>query len=202
MLGMSKSFFDRLPLVEPDNRAGWRAWLAEHHETEEGAWCVIHKKNSPKSNLQYEDVAEECLCFGWIDSKPNKLDEHRYKLLTTPRKPGSMWSQPNKERVERLMAEGLLLPAGLAKIKEAKADGSWDYLNDIDAMLVPPDLEAALAAAPGAKAAYKGFADSAKKGLLLWIKQAKTDKTRTKRIEAAAKKAAMGEVANQYVRKS
>ena len=108
--------------VEVESRAQWRAWLAEHHDSSPGAWLVTFKKRAvPDRHVHYADTVEEALCFGWVDSLGRKLDERRSQLLMTPRKPKSNWSRPNKERVERLVAAGLMAPAGLAAVVVAKA---------------------------------------------------------------------------------
>jgi uncharacterized protein YdeI (YjbR/CyaY-like superfamily) len=103
------------PDVEPKSRAAWRAWLAANHETSIGVWLVNHKKGSGQPSLRYDDIVEECLCFGWVDSLVNKLDDERSRLLCTPRKPKSAWSRPNKERIERLVAGGAMAPRGLRR---------------------------------------------------------------------------------------
>lgn len=176
------SVTDAYPEFLATNRAEWRAWLADNHETAPGVWLVTYKKASGKPHLPYEEVVEEALCFGWIDSKGNKVDAERTKLLMTPRKRGSGWSRPNKARIERLLANGLMTPAGLAKIEAAKADGSWTALDDIEAMVVPPDLDAALRSDAEAIAGWDQFAPSVKKPLLLWVASAKRPETRAKRI--------------------
>ena len=117
---------------------------------------------------------EEALCFGWIDSTVNRLDAHRFKQLFTPRKPGGTWARTNKERVERLIAAGLMTPAGLAPIEAAKADGSWTLLDDVEGLVVPEDLASALHASPAAERGFHDLPDSQKKMALYWIQTAKT----------------------------
>jgi uncharacterized protein YdeI (YjbR/CyaY-like superfamily) len=176
------SAVDAYPEFLATSRAEWRAWLGGNHVSAPGVWVVTYKKGSGKPHLPYAEIVEEALCFGWIDSKGNKVDDERTKLLVTPRKPGSGWSRPNKERIERLLASGLMTPAGLAKIEAARADGSWSALDDIEAMIVPPDLDAALRANPVALAGWERFAPSVKKQLLGWVTFAKRPETRAKRI--------------------
>jgi uncharacterized protein YdeI (YjbR/CyaY-like superfamily) len=115
---------DAYPQVEVPSREALRRWLEANHESSAGIWLVTYKKGDPRY-LPYNDVVEEALCFGWIDSKARGLDERRTQLTLTPRRPGSNWSDPNKERVERLLALGLMAPAGLAAIERAKEDGTW-----------------------------------------------------------------------------
>lgn len=184
--------------VHPLSRAEWRAWLAENHTRTEGVWLVSYKKATGKPRFEYDEAVEEALCFGWIDSKGNKLDEERSLLWFAPRKAKTGWSKPNKERVEKLLAAGAMTPAGLAKVEAAKADGTWTALDSIEALEVPPDLAAALAGYPTATAYFEAFPRSVKRGILEWISTAKTAQTRTKRVEETARLAAENQRANQW----
>lgn len=148
--------------------------------------------------MSYEDAVEEALCFGWVDSRPSKLDESRTMLYFSPRKPRSAWARPNKIRVERLTAQGLMRPAGLAKVEQAKQDGSWTRLDDVEDLVSPPDLVEALAALPPAAANWEAFPRSAKRGILEWIVQAKTEATRAKRVAETARLAQENQRANQW----
>jgi uncharacterized protein YdeI (YjbR/CyaY-like superfamily) len=116
---------DSYERVEIASRAAWRRWLSKNHARSESIWLVTFKKHTGARHVPYGDVVEVALCFGWIDSVPRKLDEDRSMVLLSPRKPGSPWSKLNKERVERLIAAGLMTAMGLAKVESAKADGSW-----------------------------------------------------------------------------
>ena len=183
------------------SRAEWRAWLARNHDTARGVWLVTYKKKSGKPHLSYDELVEEALCFGWIDSRGNTLDTERTKLMITPRKRGSGWSRVNKERIDRLLANGLMTPAGLAKIEAAKVDGSWTALDDIEAMIVPPDLDAALRAEPDALAGWERFAPSVKKPLLQWVASAKRPETRGTRVAETVAGAKAGRNPIAYVPK-
>jgi uncharacterized protein YdeI (YjbR/CyaY-like superfamily) len=130
-----------------------------------------------------EDAVEEALCFGWIDGKANTLDGERYQQRFTPRRRGSTWAQSNKQRVEKLMAQGLMQPAGLALVAAAKADGSWQALDAVDALRIPPELETALEAVPGAAANFASLSASTRKMILFWLTSAKRPETRQKRLE-------------------
>jgi uncharacterized protein YdeI (YjbR/CyaY-like superfamily) len=173
---------DGYEIVNAATRDEWRTWLAEHHDTEKAAWLVIHKKASSEPSVTYDEAVEEALCFGWIDSRGNKIDDLKYRLIFTPRKRGSVWAATNKARVERLIADGRMTPAGLALIEAAKADGSWDALNQVDALELPDDLLGALAANDDARRYFDAFPDSAKRIILFWITSAKRPETRAKRI--------------------
>ncbi len=186
----------------PQSRAEWRAWLKTHHRRGEGVWVVTWKKATGKPRPEYAEIVEEALCFGWIDSKPNKLDDERTMLWLAPRKPKTGWSKPNKLRVEALIAARRMTAAGLAVVEAAKRDGSWQALDAVEALEVPPDLAAALAARPAAAACFEAFPRSAKRGILEWIANARRTETRAKRIEETAMLAARNERANQWRPKS
>ncbi len=187
-----------LPRVEPASREAWRAWLVAHHLESGSVWVVLPRKGSGLPGPTAVDVCEEALCFGWIDSLPRSLDDRRSMLLVSPRKPRSLWSALNKTRAERLTAAGLMSAAGLLRIEAAKADGSWNALDAVERLEAPEDLQEALAARPGAAAAFAAFPRSARRGILEWILQAKTAATRARRIAETADKAAAGLRAKQW----
>jgi len=172
-----------LPVVEVTKRAQWRAWLKKHADTSSSIWLVTYKKASGNRYVSYDDVVEEALCFGWIDSTARALDEERSMLLMAPRKTKSVWSLPNKKRVEKLIAAGLMTCRGLEKIEAAKADGSWDALNDSDAGVLSKDLVEAFDLAPGARKNFEAFPPGARRVILGWIYSAKRPETRAVRIE-------------------
>jgi uncharacterized protein YdeI (YjbR/CyaY-like superfamily) len=186
--------------IQVESRSEWRGWLHKHHALAKGIWLVRWKKDSNKPHLSYDDAVEEGLCYGWIDSRPRSLDSSRSMLWFAQRKAGSGWSALNKARVERLMAIGLMAAAGLAKIADAKADGSWTALDAVDALEVPADLKEALIAHAPATEYFDNFPRSAKRTILEWIAGAKTAATRLKRIERTAVMAAANERANQWRR--
>ncbi len=156
------------------------------------------KKGTGRPRFGYDDAVEEALCFGWIDSKPNKLDDERTMLWFAPRKPKTGWSRPNKERIQRLLDAGLMHPCGLAKVEQAQADGSWSALDAIEELQLPPDLLEALAALPSAERHFMAFPRSVKRGILEWIHTAKKAETRQARIVETARLASMNERANQW----
>jgi uncharacterized protein YdeI (YjbR/CyaY-like superfamily) len=174
---------DQFKRFEAKNRKEWRQWLQDNHLTSSGIWLVYYKKNSEKSGVTYDEAVEEALSFGWIDSKVNAIDEERFMQVFTPRKPGSIWSKLNKERVKKIMEEGIITPAGLEKIEAAKKDGSWDFLDDIDRLVIPFDLKEAFDSSKIAKRNFDTFNESIKKQILYWIKTAKRPQTRKNRIE-------------------
>lgn len=186
--------------VHPLTRAEWRAWLDANHTRPQGVWLVTFKKATGKPRIEYDEAVEEALCYGWIDSKANKLDEERSLLWFAPRKPGTGWSKPNKERVERMLAQGLMMPPGLAKIEAAKADGAWYALDAVERLELPGDLVEAFAQNPPAQEFWDAFPRSAKRGILEWISTAKTPATRARRVLETATLAAQNQRANQWRR--
>jgi uncharacterized protein YdeI (YjbR/CyaY-like superfamily) len=178
-------------------RAEWRDWLAEHHATAPGVWLVSYKAATGKPRFSYEAAVEEALCFGWIDSIERRLDDERSMLTFTPRKKRSNWSASNKARVERLIADGLMTPAGLAAVEVAKTDGSWTALDAVEALEMPADLRDALAANQVAHLHFDAFPPSVRKGIYAWIAGAKRPGTRQKRIAETVRLAGENIRANQ-----
>jgi uncharacterized protein YdeI (YjbR/CyaY-like superfamily) len=180
------------------DREAWHSWLMKYHNSEKAVWLIYYKPASGKTRVSYDDAVDEAICFGWIDSKPNKLDDDRSIQFFAPRNPKSNWSKVNKERVARLTAENRMQPAGIALVNEARKNGAWDALNEVEEMIIPPDLLAALKATPGAHAYFSAFPRSSKKNILEWIHNAKQPETRAKRITETARLAADNIRANHY----
>jgi uncharacterized protein YdeI (YjbR/CyaY-like superfamily) len=181
------SKYKGLEVVEVPDRAAWRLWLESNHASSPGVWLVFHKKNSAGSSQSYDEAIEEALAYGWIDSTTNRLDDDRYIVLLTPRKPGSVWARTNKARVDRLIAEGRMAEAGLAKVEAAKRDGSWTSLDDVEDLVIADDLAAAFSSNPTAWRNYQAFPESAKKQLLYYVYGVKRPETRARRIEEAVR---------------
>ena len=179
-----------------ETREEWRNWLAENHTQTEGIWLITYKKNSGMPYLSYDEIVEEAICFGWIDSVPRKLDEQRTMLYISPRKKKSNWSKVNKERVAKLLKQDLIHSSGMSKIEQAKTDGSWSFLDDVEALILPGDLEQALVKNPLAQKYFTAFPPSVKRGILEWIKNAKRSPTRNKRIQKTVELAAQNVRAN------
>jgi uncharacterized protein YdeI (YjbR/CyaY-like superfamily) len=183
--------------VEIDSAQQWREWLARNHATSPGIWLVTWKKGRGPW-LSYDQIVDEALSFGWVDSRPRSIDTDRSERLLTPRRPGSNWSRVNKDRVARLESDGRMTDAGRAVVRRARQDGSWAALDEVEDLVEPDDLRAALAANPAARAQWDTFPRSAKRAILEWISSAKTDATRGKRIVRTVAEAADGRRANQW----
>jgi len=173
-----------------------RDWLEENYAQNESVWLVKWKKDFGKTYISYDEIVDELLCFGWVDSLPRKLDDKRTMLRISPRNPRSSWSKVNKERVMRLINAGKMQLPGLKMVEIAKSNGAWDFLNDVEDLIIPPDLEEALKKNGNAKYFYERFPNSSKRGILEWIKNAKQESTRRKRILETVSKAAKNIKAN------
>ncbi|MGY2128024.1 YdeI/OmpD-associated family protein [Blastococcus sp. SYSU DS0617] len=182
-----------LPVLPFPDQAALEAWLEDHHETAPGLYVKIAKKGSGVPSVNWEQMVEVLLCFGWIDGRANRLDDSFYLQRITPRRPRSVWSAKNVATVERLIAEGRMRPAGLAVVEAAKADGRWERAYAGPATItVPDDLAAALDAEPDARAAFDAL-DGQNRYAVLWrVQTANTEKTRAKRIAAAVELLAAG----------
>jgi uncharacterized protein YdeI (YjbR/CyaY-like superfamily) len=176
----------------------WQSWLQKNHDKKDFIWLILYKKNSGLPSLTVAEAIDEALCFGWIESKPNKRDEKSYFLFFAQRKPKSVWSKINKVNVKRLLAQGRMQNAGLAKIEQAKNDGSWDILNEIEELIMPADLKTALNEDKKAKDFFEAFPPGIKKGIYQWIISAKKPETRKLRIETTVNLAGENKRANQW----
>jgi uncharacterized protein YdeI (YjbR/CyaY-like superfamily) len=171
------------PSVEPKTVVAWRRWLERNHATARGVWFVTARRVTGPAPVPYEEAVEEALCHGWIDGQYRPIDDAHAALLFTPRRPGSAWARSNRDRVARLIKDGRMRPAGLAKVEAAKKDGSWSLLESVEALAVPPDLRRALRAAR-ATARFTALSPSAKRAHLFALVTAKRPETRTRRIAA------------------
>lgn len=175
-----------LPRIRLRTREELRDWLALNHEAHGGFWLVSSR---PGPDIAYDDIVEECLIWGWIDSTVQAFDEHSSGIRLTPRKPNSVWSALNKQRLARLEAAGLMQPAGVRAVEIAKDNGMFTFLDEVDAMVVPEDLAVALGPA---REAFDGFSPSRRKQALYWVKSAKRPATRGDRIAKIAAAAREG----------
>jgi uncharacterized protein YdeI (YjbR/CyaY-like superfamily) len=171
------------------NREEWRKWLKDYHFKEEGLWLIHYKKNSRKQSVSHPDAVEEALCFGWIDSKLKRIDDERYILRYTPRKGKSVWSKINKDAAEKMIELGKMTDAGLEKINLAKKQGLWDtaYTN-LKKDRLPSDLKRALFEDKLAWKNFNKFSNSYRNSYIGWVKSAKSEETRKRRIDVVVKR--------------
>lgn len=171
-----------LETFEPHSQQEWRTWLSENHLQKTSIWLVYHKKSSPISSVAYSDAVDEALCFGWIDSKQMPIDDQKYMQFFCKRKPKSVWSKVNKEKIERLTKEGKMAKAGFDCIEIAKQNGSWTILDDAEALLIPEDLAAEFDKNLSAKTYFLNLSRTDKRNILQWLVLAKRQETRQNRI--------------------
>lgn len=172
-----------LPLLQLADRAAWETWLGANHDTAEGAWLMLAKKGSPEATVKQAEAIEEAVCFGWIDGQIRAHDEHFFLQRFTPRRPRSKWSAINRDRVERLIAEGLMKPAGLREYRAAESDGRLDdaYPSQSTAP-VPADFQTALQQNPAAREFFETLAGANRYAFLYRLHHVKDPQRRAARI--------------------
>jgi len=178
-----------LELFYPKNQAEWRKWLMENHQSENSVWLLFYKKKSKIPSLTWSQAVDEALCFGWIDSVKKTVDADSYKQYFSKRKAKSTWSKINKDKVDQLIKDGQMMQAGLKSVEVAKENGSWTYLDVIDQLIIPDDLEQAFEKHPNSKSFFLSLSKSVRKGILYWVLDAKRPETRQKRIQEIAEQA-------------
>jgi len=167
-------------------------WLLSHHTSDESWWLVTYKKAVIDKYVDRWDVLDELICFGWIDGVRKKLDDHRTMQLISKRKV-QHWAKSYKERAALLTKEGRMHSSGLKSVEEGKNNGLWHFMDDVDNLIIPNDLETSLKSAEGAFEFFDQINDSSKRNSLRWLKLAKTEKTRQKRLLELTRLSAQGE---------
>ncbi|TMM54868.1 YdeI/OmpD-associated family protein [Sulfitobacter sabulilitoris] len=172
--------------LEITDIAQWRGWLLAHHASPDGIWVITYRKRAGGTHVSRGAVLDEALCFGWIDGPRRGMDDGRRTMqLLSPRRI-EHWAQSYKDRISRLTREGRMHAAGLARVAAAKRDGSWSFMDDVEALMVPGDLVAALAQRPEATGRFGSFSPGSVRKVLRWIKLADTPEARAKRIAQTA----------------
>jgi uncharacterized protein YdeI (YjbR/CyaY-like superfamily) len=164
------------------NAGAWREWLKKNHLVEDAVWLVLHKKSSAKHTINWREAVDVALCFGWIDSKKIKIDEETSHQFFSKRKAKGTWSKINKQIIEQLIENGLMEEAGFKSIELAKQNGSWNILDEVEELLIPEDLDAALSLKPNARDYFLSCSKSARKAMLQWLVMAKRVETRQNRV--------------------
>ncbi len=183
---------DRFAKVVVQSVDELRLWLTANHASQDSVWLVTYKKALPDKYVSRSDVLDELLCFGWIDGIMRKIDDHLVMQLISCRRV-QHWAQSYKDRAARLIADQRMQPAGYAAIERSKREGLWEAMAEVDALLIPADLGLAIDASPPARANFEQFAPSYRRNVLRWIKLAKTEPTRAKRIGLTTETAARNE---------
>jgi uncharacterized protein YdeI (YjbR/CyaY-like superfamily) len=185
---------DDLPILPFACQSDWEAWLEQNHSDPQGLWLKIAKKASGIATVTYAEALDAALCFGWIDGQRGRFDDEWFVQRFTPRRARSRWSQINRDRVERLIADGRMRPAGLAEIERAKEDGRWDAAYASQSKIeVPADLRRALDANPAAKQLFAKLDSANRYAILYRVHDAKRAETRARRIERFVAMLARGE---------
>jgi uncharacterized protein YdeI (YjbR/CyaY-like superfamily) len=185
--------------VCPKSQQQWRKWLEKNHGKKQSVWLIYYKVSSGKAAMSWSEAVDEALCFGWIDSIRKSVDEEKFIQFFSKRKAGSTWSKVNKEKVKRLIDEGLMAPAGFESIEKAKQNGSWTLLDEVEELKIPKDLDKEFKTRPGSKAFFLSLSKSTRKMMLHWLVFAKRPETRQNRLKeivlCAAKKQKPGRFA-------
>ena len=179
---INREFFDR---------EHWRQWLEDNHSSRKEVWVIIHKKKSAKKGLKYQEAVEEAICFGWIDSKMQSINAERFRQRFSPRRKNSIWSRNNKERAEKMIRTGKMMESGFETVNEAKRNGKWNaaYSSKRGAT-IPSDLAEALKENEVAWNNFNRFSNSVKFQYVYWVKAAKKEETRRRRVVDVVKMAA------------
>jgi len=181
------------PIYHAETRHQWRAWLEHHHDEASGVWLCSWRTGTGRPRCPYPEVVEEAICFGWIDSTANVLDDERGLQLITPRKPRSTWTRLNRERFAAMEQAGRMADAGRRAPEVAKANGWWTIYDAVEDLAEPDELCAALNASPAARHAWNDFPPSARKAMLWWVISAAREETRARRIARIVARAEIGE---------
>jgi uncharacterized protein YdeI (YjbR/CyaY-like superfamily) len=163
--------------------AEWERWLQQHHSSSDGVWVKIAKAGVEIDSVRYPQVLDSALCFGWIDARRRACDEQYFLQRFTPRRARSRWSQINREKAERLIAQGSMRPAGIAEVERARADGRWQaaYAGQKRAT-VPDDLQRELDARPQAAAFFATLSSQNRYAIIYRLGEAKRAETRARRL--------------------
>ncbi|MFN8541788.1 MAG: YdeI/OmpD-associated family protein [Thermomicrobiales bacterium] len=163
----------------------WEEWLAEHHAAADGVWIMVAKKASGIASVTHDEALDVALCYGWIDGQGKTFDDTYYLQKFTPRRPKSLWSKRNIEKVTALTAAGKMQPAGLAEVEAAKRDGRWDAAYDSPKnMVVPDDFMQALGENEQALAFFNTLNQANKYAIAWRLQTAKKPETRQRRFDA------------------
>jgi uncharacterized protein YdeI (YjbR/CyaY-like superfamily) len=181
-----------LAIYHPADLGAWRAWLEANHDACRGVWAATWRTAGGRGAVPYVDLVEEAICFGWIDSTVNTLDDERRLQLFTPRKARSGWTRLNRQRVAALEAQGRMAAAGRRAVEVAQANGWWTIYDPVEDLLEPEDLAGALDASPAARSAWDAFPPSARKQMLWSVVSAGKPETRAKRIAKIVSEAEQG----------
>lgn len=189
---------DEIEIFYPASLAEWRKWLEKNHLSKQAVWLVFYAKSSGKSSITWSEAVDVALCFGWIDSKKIKIDHETSHQFFSKRRPDSTWSKINKEKVQKLVDDGQMTPAGYESIETAKQNGSWSILDEVEELIIPNDLEKAFEKHKGSKEYFLSLSKTVRKMMLTSLVLAKRPETRQKRIEEIAVQAGQKKKPKQF----
>lgn len=193
---------DHTDAVSFADAAEFDAWLVEHASTATHVWIRMAKKGTGVASIDWTTAVDVALCFGWIDGIARRIDDGWYVQRFTPRRAKSVWSKINRERIERLTAEGRMRPAGQAEVDRAKADGRWDAAYDSPATAVVPDDLAAALAVRDLTEVYAALDSRNRFAFLNRVQTAVRPETRARRIEKLCDDLAQGRTPHPAGKKS
>ncbi|HEY1636376.1 MAG TPA: YdeI/OmpD-associated family protein [Acidimicrobiales bacterium] len=174
---------DDLPQHAFASAADWEEWLERNHAASDGLWIRMAKRDAGIDSVRYPEVLDCALCFGWIDGRREALDERCFLQRFTPRRPRSRWSRINRDKAERLIADGRMRPAGLGEVQRAQADGRWDAAYEGQRRIaVPDDLRRELDARPEASAFFAELSSQNRYAILYRLQDARKPETRAQRL--------------------
>ncbi|PIF47487.1 uncharacterized protein YdeI (YjbR/CyaY-like superfamily) [Chryseobacterium sp. 52] len=173
----------------PQNQTDWRQWLEKNHQSKQSVWLVYYTKKSNLPSITWSEAVDEALCFGWIDSTKKTIDDFSFMQLFSKRKPKSIWSKINKEKIQQLAGSGKITKAGYESVETAKQNGSWTIFDEVEELIIPKDLEIAFEKHHGSKDYFLRLSKSSRKIILGWILLAKRQETRQKRIDEVVESA-------------
>lgn len=163
--------------------AAFRAWLEEHHATEPELWVGYYRKGTGKQSITYSEAVDEALCFGWIDGITRRIDETSWANRYTPRRARSIWSNVNVRRVELLLEQGRMHPAGIAAFEARRADRTGIYAFEQAPAVLDPALDARLREDPAAFAFLEAQPAGYRQTVIHWVMDGKQEGTRLRRLE-------------------
>lgn len=166
----------------PQSRAEWRQWLENNHQSKHAVWLVYYTKKSKLPSISWREAVDEALCFGWIDSTKKKVDDSSFIQYFSKRKPKSIWSKINKEKIQELIDSKRMTKAGFESIEVAKQNGSWSILDEVEELIIPKDLDELFEQYNESKDYFLSLSKSTKKIILSWIALAKRPETKQKRM--------------------
>ncbi len=172
------------------NRGEFRKWLEKNHAKQKELWIMFYKVHTNKKSVRYNEAVEEALCFGWIDGIVKRIDDEKHAQRYTPRKTRSIWSNVNKERAKRMINEGKMTDAGLAKIKEAKKNGWWNKAYSFEVEnIMSKEMKKVLMSDKDAWKNFQNFGKSYQNTYIFWVNYAKREETKKKRIQLVLERA-------------